>query len=251
VGLVPRPIVGRAPRSRQRTGEANRRALVFGDSQTEAMGGALADLLRQRGYEVEVSVNKGYTTKRLYEKLVEIYDPGIPPDLVFFFAGGNDARKGKDFGESVRDLVGYANAWGGTPVFWTGPAPQTRIADKAEATAVFGLSPDVRDDYWLGDRSAQREEYNRKLRAQVEATGATFIDLRDAGLGGPMQGEFPFPDLADGVHVTGETAQRAAEHIAALALPGEAEGKGTGRAAMYLAAAVAGTVIVFAVTRRG
>ena len=195
-----------------------RRALVFGDSQTEGLGGAVAGLLRANGHMADVVTHKGYTTERLVESAKSELT-GSPTglgaatsyDVVFIFSGGNDARKHRDFGPWVTELVRMFRP--GT-VWWTGPAPQTRIGAMEYARQAWNLPASAGPDYFQGQKAAEREAYNVHLRGQVEAAGATYLDLRNAGLGGADQGAGAFfPDLADGVHVTGPVAAAGAQWI--------------------------------------
>ncbi len=201
--------------------EAGARALVFGDSQTEFMGEAVASRLRGMGHTADVSVHKGHTSHDLVDdaraELGTSLGPAESYDLVYIFAGGNDARKPRrNFSSSVAELVQTFPA----PVWWTGPAPQTRIGDMAYAATVWG-SPPSSAEAFLGDKAARREAYNARLGPQVQGAGGTYLDLRQAELGGTEQapGVF-FPDLADGVHVTGDTAERAADWIVEQSAPG-------------------------------
>jgi len=198
--------------ARPTVGQIGKSALVFGDSQTEFMGEELAKILRADGYAVQVDVNKGFTSAKLYDRLQDIYDPAAPPEIVFIFAGGNDARKNRDFSESVASLIQYANPLGSTRVFWVGPPPQTRIGSSAAAKAAFGISRPVGDPHWLKS-TPQREAYNAALKTQVEQAGATFLDVRDAGLGGSDQAGVTWPDQPDGVHTENPTAKSAAQWI--------------------------------------
>lgn len=222
------PLVLPSPHLYQRptTGQVAKSALVFGDSQTEFMGEELAKILRDDGFTVDVDVNRGFTSKKLLQRLEEIYDPGMPPEYVFIFAGGNDARKNKDFSESVKGLVEYANAIGSVRVFWVGPPPQTRIGDPSAAKSAFGLTRPEGDPYWFKS-TPQREAYNDKLRSQVEQAGAVFLDVRNAGLGGEDQSGVVWPRQPDGVHTEGETAKQAASWIASQAMPSSAASKGS------------------------
>ena len=214
------PLVLPNPHLYQRptTGQVAKSALVFGDSQTEFMGEELAKILRADGFTVNVDVNRGFTSKKLLQRLEEIYDPGFPPEYVFIFAGGNDARKNKDFSASVKGLIDYANAIGSTKVFWIGPPPQTKIGSSAAAKAAFGLSRPDGDPHWLKS-TPQREAYNAALKPQVEQAGATFLDVREAGLGGEDQAGVIWPNQPDGVHTENPTARAAAQWIASKSIP--------------------------------
>jgi ketosteroid isomerase-like protein len=194
-----------------------RRALVFGDSQTEALGEVVAGHLRQAGFTTDVVVHKGYTSEKLLSaaqsELTSKAGRALPQDyeVVFLFAGGNDARKNRDFGSSVLGLVSLFRPGA---VWWTGPGPQTRMANAAYGKAAWKLPKSAGPDYWLGERAAEREAYNLILGPQVAAAGGNYLDLRQAGLGGRNQGGgVTFPDLADGVHVTGATAVEAGSWV--------------------------------------
>ena len=201
--------------------ETGARALVFGDSQTEFVGEAVASRLRALGHSADVSVHKGHTSTRLVDdaraELGTSLGSADSYDLVYLFAGGNDARKtGQDFSSSVAELVQIFP----TAPWWVGPAPQTRIGDMEYAASVWG-SPPSSAEAFLGDKAQRREAYSAQLGPQVQAAGGRYLDLRHAGLGGTEQapGVF-FPDLADGVHVTGNTAEAAADWIVEQSAPG-------------------------------
>ena len=185
------------------------RVLIYGDSQGEFMGANLAELFQAEGDQTTLIYRKGYTSEQLLEKAQQEIN-GADFDRVVILAGGNDAREGGDFGASVAGLIGMFPAGS---VYWVGPAPQTAIGSMEYASQIWS-SPVGAPNHFLGESWDTREAYNRQLANQVGAAGGTYLDLRDARLGGPVQkGTTQFPTLADGVHVTGQTAADAAAWI--------------------------------------
>ena len=173
------------------------RSLVFGDSQAQAMGPALARLVG--GADVVAHPGKSRSS------LKALLPHGGPWERAWVFAGGNDAS-----GASALAVVDLLRTVPAQHVTYVPPPPMTHATDPGRLKSVFGQTD---PDHWLQSGKAQAREAKAATFAEAARhAGFDVADLRD--------GLQPFPDLPDGVHVTGPVADQAVGWLARRAARG-------------------------------
>lgn len=178
------------------------RAFIVGDSQSEGAGAYLQKRLERDGYTVERSAKHGADSAGVLElarkREGQIYD------LVVVFSGSTAA--GAPAAREIPKLFPSAK------MYWYGSGPATQIVSLSTARAVFGKK--VTDEgYWFSSgEAAAREARNLELPKLLPAT-VQYVDWRSLSLPNAVvqPSGVRFPNLTDGIHITGSTAAAAFE----------------------------------------
>lgn len=179
------------------------RAFIVGDSQAEGAGAYLQKRLQRDGWAVDRSAKHGAGSSEVLA-LAEKQQNNVYDLIVVFSgstAGGAPAAKG------------IPSLWPSAKIYWYGSGPATVINKLSTARAVFGKK--VSDDhYWFNSgEAAAREQRNAELPKLLPAN-VQYVDWRSLTL--PNATVQPsgvrFPNLNDGIHITGDAAQAAFEN---------------------------------------
>jgi hypothetical protein len=188
-------------------------ALIVGHSQAGngATGQALAKLLSAQGWQVDRHFKSGATTGQIRDMVAALPAQGVslPVDLAVVFANKLDAS-------AVDDIVQRLSGCG--QIVWYGAPPATRIKNLSTARAVFSPSISSADHWFTSGEADAREADNAKMsdyfrvrQGVVPYHKITYVDWRKLSWQGAtlQPNGVLFPDLVDGIHVTGSVAQQA------------------------------------------
>jgi hypothetical protein len=180
------------------------KAVIVGDSQAQGAGPYLRDRLRDDfGYTVPPPYAKaGAGSVGVLERAIAAAADHPDANLIVVFSGSTekDATAGK----------GIDSLWPDAQIIWYGSAPATTILDLAYARKVFGTK--VFDSgYWFtSGEAAAREKRNMQL-PQLLPARVQYVDWRSLSLPDAVMqpSGVRFPDLKDGIHITGDVARAA------------------------------------------
>ena len=178
-------------------------ALIIGDSQAGGAGAKLAARLQADGYTVTRKWKDGGNGRDVAKLAHD--QSGKPWSLVVVFHGGDDGGTW-----AVQQEV--PALFPGASLVWYGSSPATRIASMATAKAVFGSKVKGPLQWFDDGTAAAREKRNQLMPGHLPA-GVVYVDWRDLQLPGAVTqaSGVAFPDLQDGIHVTGSIATAAFE----------------------------------------
>ncbi|MDO8597260.1 MAG: hypothetical protein Q7R45_11615, partial [Sulfuricaulis sp.] len=186
--------------------QMSKRALIVGTSQAEASaaGGVLEKLLKLQGYEVSRHAKHGANIRQTADLVRSL--PQQAYDIAIVFQWDADANM-----QHVQAIVDGIDA---PLVYWYGASPATRITNMASAKAAFPKVDSA--DYWFSPASGPyaqvREDKNAKLKGYfAKSKKVRYVDWRDLQwVNDEVQPNgVSFPNLPDGIHVTGSIAKEA------------------------------------------
>ena len=178
------------------------RAFIVGDSQAQGAGAFLQKRLERDGWLVDRSSKHGAGSAEVL-KLAEA-QAGERYDLVVVFSGSTAG--GAPAAKQIPKLFSTAK------IYWYGSGPATTIKNLSTARAVFGKK--VTDaQYWFESGEAGAREQRNAEMPTLLPPSVQYVDWRSLTLPDAViqPSGVTFPNLNDGIHVTGATAQAAFE----------------------------------------
>lgn len=179
-------------------------ALIIGNSQAEngATGQLLGKQLEQQGYVVTRRAKHGATASDVVNLISQL--PKLDYDLAIVFSKPDSSMKSV---EAIVQLLSNCKQ-----IYWYGPPPATQITNLSLARNVF--SPSITDTiHWFtSGEAAQREKDNSKLKTYfINNPRVRYVDWRTLKWDAPatQPNGVVFPNLPDGIHVTGSVAKQA------------------------------------------
>jgi hypothetical protein len=174
-----------------------KQALIIGDSQAQACGGALSIRLKSDGYNVVgVFAKPGAGSNGVLNQANLAKSKCDSPDLIVVFSGSVE--------NNISAGVGIPLLFPDAKIIWYGSSPATKILNITLAKKVFGQKVDG-DDYWFSiSESKERESRNKTLKQFFANTKVNYVDYRDLTFTNDVlqSSGITFPDLQDGIHIT-------------------------------------------------